>query len=159
MRRGYRVEIAREVQIYILHGHDLSVTAASRAAFYPKTRSETRFAQRHANFFTEPSKSVRQTDRSRSFALAGGSWSYRRDQNQFAVGIFFYAAPHVSGDFRFELPVKFQIVFRQSEFFRRHRNFFNLRALRNFNVAQQNNHSPKNFLHDNKKIRRRKIAT
>ena len=55
------------------------------------------------------------------------------------------ALPHVGRNFRFVLPVKFQIVFRQTELACRRRNLFDLRALCNFNVAQQNNRLPKFF--------------
>ena len=44
VRRGYRVEIAGKMQVNVLHGRDLSVAAARRAAFYAEHGTQRRFS-------------------------------------------------------------------------------------------------------------------
>ncbi len=68
--RGNRVQIARKVQIYIRHRHNLRISAARRAALYTENRPERGFAQGKADFFAELSHSVCKTDRYGSLTLS-----------------------------------------------------------------------------------------
>jgi hypothetical protein len=43
--RSDRVEIPREVQVYVLHRNNLGISAARRAAFYPENRTERRLSE------------------------------------------------------------------------------------------------------------------
>ena len=70
------VEVAGEVQVDILHGHDLSITAARCAALDAKDRAKARFPQRHGHILADPGQAVRQADRRGGLALACRS---RRD--------------------------------------------------------------------------------
>ena len=45
--RAYGMEIAGEVQIYVLHGHHLGISAARRAALYAEYRPQRRLPQRN----------------------------------------------------------------------------------------------------------------
>ena len=49
VRRGYRVDVARKVQVDVLHRRNLSVTAACRAALYAEHRTQRRLAEREAH--------------------------------------------------------------------------------------------------------------
>ncbi len=53
IRRADRVEVAREMQVDILHGHDLRVSAACRASLNAEHGTQRRLAQRHDDLFAD----------------------------------------------------------------------------------------------------------
>ena len=82
---AYGMEVARKVQIYVLHGHDLSVTSARRAALDAEHGSQRRLAQRDRHAFAKPLQPVRKTYCRRRLALSRGSGVDCGNKNQLAV--------------------------------------------------------------------------
>ena len=70
VRRGNRVQIAREMQIDFGHGYYLRVSTARRAAFDAKHGAERRLTKGQTRAFPYFGKSVRKTDRNGGFPLA-----------------------------------------------------------------------------------------
>ena len=85
VRRAYGVEIAGEVEVYVLHRDDLCVSAAGSAALDAEHRAETRLAQRCRRVFADAAQCVGKADRSRSLALARRSRRDGSDKNELAV--------------------------------------------------------------------------
>ena len=83
---GDGVEIAGEVQVDLLHRHDLGVAAAGRAALHAEAGAERGLAQADHRLLADPVQPVAQADRRRRLALAGRRRVDRRDQDQLAVG-------------------------------------------------------------------------
>ena len=135
IRRGNRVHIPGEMQVYVLHRHYLGIAAARRAALYAHNRSERRLAQGEHAFFPEPRQCVAEPDRSRSFALARRGRVYRRDQNELSVGLFHRRSNRIRADFRLVSAVLLNVLLAYSElcrnlFYREH-----FRALRYLNIT------------------------
>ena len=78
-------KIAGEVQVDILHRHDLRVAAARRSALEAKYRPEAGFAQTDDRILADGIERIAQTDRGRRLALAGGRRAHGRHQDQPAV--------------------------------------------------------------------------
>ncbi len=79
------VEVAGEVQIDVLHRHDLRVTAAGRAALHAEGRTEARLAQAQHRLLADVVERVGQADRGGRLALARRRRRDRRHQDQLAV--------------------------------------------------------------------------
>ncbi len=78
------VEIAGEVEVDVLHGHDLGVAAAGRAAFHAEARPQRRLAEADAGPLADAVQPVAQADARRRLALAGGRRRDRGHQDQLA---------------------------------------------------------------------------
>ena len=107
VRRRNRVQVAREMQINFRHRHDLCISAACRAALYPKHRTKRRFAQSKTGLFTDFGKSVRKTDRNGGFALARRGGVNRRYQNEFGCSFRVFR----QSDFCLVFAVQFKVGF------------------------------------------------
>ena len=68
--RADGVDVAGEVEIDVLHGYDLRIAAAGRAALNAEHRAEGRLAQAEHRFLAEGVHRVRQTNARRRLALA-----------------------------------------------------------------------------------------
>ena len=85
VRRRDGVEVAGEMEVDVLHRHDLGVAAASGAALHAERRPERRLAQAQHRLLADVVEGVGEADRGRGLALAGGRRRDRRDQDQLAV--------------------------------------------------------------------------
>jgi len=85
VRRGDGVEVAGEVEVDVLHRHDLSVAAARRATFHAERRAERRLAKAQHRLLTNVVERVRQANGGRGLALARWRRRDRSDQDQLAV--------------------------------------------------------------------------
>ena len=85
VRRGDGVEVAGEVQVDVLHRHDLGIAAAGGAALHAEGRAERRLAQAQHRLLADVIERVGQADRGRGLALAGRRRRDRGDQDQLAV--------------------------------------------------------------------------
>ena len=83
--RSDGVDIAGEMEIDVLHGHDLGVAATGGAALDPETRSQAGLAQAHHGLLADGVKTVAEADRGGSLTLAGRSWGNRGNQDQLTV--------------------------------------------------------------------------
>ena len=62
VRRGDRVKIPGEMQVDLVHRHDLGVAAAGRAALHPEHRAERRLADADHHLLAQPAERLRQAD-------------------------------------------------------------------------------------------------
>ena len=86
VRGADRVDVAGEVEVHVLHRHDLRVAAAGRTALDPEHRPERRLAQAERDVLADVAEALRQRDRRRRLALAGLRRGDRRDVDQLPVG-------------------------------------------------------------------------
>ena len=80
-----RVHVAREVEVDVLHRHDLRVAAAGGAALDAEDGAERRLAQRQDRAPADLAEALRQRHRGRRLALAGGRRRDRRHVDQLRV--------------------------------------------------------------------------
>ena len=86
VRAGDGVEIAGEMEVDVLHRHDLRIAAAGRAALHAEARAERRLAQADAcALLADAVQPVAEADRGRGLALAGRRRVDRGDEDQLAV--------------------------------------------------------------------------
>ena len=80
-----RVDVSGEVEVQVLHRHDLRVAAAGRAALDPEHRAERRLAQAEHRALADLAEPLRQADRGRRLALARLRRRDRGDADELAV--------------------------------------------------------------------------
>ena len=85
VRGAYGVEVAGEVQVYVLHGHDLGVAAAGRAALDAEDGAERGLAQRGHGALAYFPQAVGEADRGSRLALAGGRRGNGRHEYELPV--------------------------------------------------------------------------
>ena len=78
------VEVAGEMEVDVLHRHDLGVAAAGGAALHAETRSQRRLAQADGRPLADPVQAVAQPDARGGLAFAGGRRRDGRHQHQLA---------------------------------------------------------------------------
>ena len=83
--RADGVEVAGEVEVDVLHGDDLGVAAAGRAALDAEHRAEGGLAQGDGDVLADAAQAVGQTDGGGGLALARGGGRDGGDQDQLAV--------------------------------------------------------------------------
>ena len=140
VRRADGVEIARKVQVDILHGNDLRVAAACRAALHAEHGTERRFAERDDDVFADAAHSVRKTDGRGRLALACGRGRDRRHEHEFAVRLF--AVHDGKIDLRLIFSVVFDLVLGKSGALRNAQNMLRHRFLCDLNICFHDNLLP-----------------
>ena len=108
------VEVAREVEVDVLHGDDLRVAAARRAAFHPEHGSERRLADAERGVLADLAERLRHADRDRRLALARRRRIDSGHQHQAASRLATRqrAKPHL----RLVLAVQLDLVVVESQF-------------------------------------------
>ena len=89
MRRADRVEVPCEVEVDLLHRHDLAVTATGRTSLDPEDGSETRLSETEDGIAFAQIQSVGQTHREGRLPFAGRRRADPCNQNESAVGSTF----------------------------------------------------------------------
>ena len=84
--RADRVDVAREVEVHVLHRDDLRVAAARGAALDPEDGAERGLAQAEHGVLADVPEPLRQGDRRGRLALARLGRRDRGDVDQLAVG-------------------------------------------------------------------------
>ena len=74
-----RVDVAGEVEVDLLHRHELRAPAAGAAALDPEHRAERRLAQAEQRALADPAERLDERDRGRRLALADLRRRHRRD--------------------------------------------------------------------------------
>ena len=87
--RADGVQIAREVQVDVLHGHHLGIAAARGAALDAKHGAKAWLAQRKAHVFAHAVQRVGKAYAGGGFALARGRGADGRNQNHLGGRLFF----------------------------------------------------------------------
>ena len=82
VRGADRVDVAGEVEVQVLHRHDLRVAAARRAALDPEHRAERRLAQAEHRPLADVPEALGQRDRRRRLPLARLRRRDRRDADE-----------------------------------------------------------------------------
>jgi tRNA threonylcarbamoyl adenosine modification protein (Sua5/YciO/YrdC/YwlC family) len=77
----YSMKVSRKVEIYILHGHNLSVSPSCCPAFHPENRTQGRLAKCYDGFLSKPGQGIPQSYRSRCLAFACRCRGYGRNQD------------------------------------------------------------------------------
>ena len=134
VRRRDGVHVAREMQIDVLHRHDLRIAAARRAALHAENRAERRFAKRETRVVSLQPQSVGQSDGNGRLAFASRGRIDGCDQHKpaFLRTILQSKVIHLC----LIAAVRFQQIGRKAE---RIGDFFNglhHAGLRNFNIGQ-----------------------
>ena len=87
MRAGDGVEVAGEVEVHVLHRHDLRIAAPGRAALHPEVGPQRGLADADTRLLADTVQPVAQTDGGRRLAFTGRCGVDGSDQDQLAVGI------------------------------------------------------------------------
>ena len=85
VRGGDGVEVAGEVEVDVLHRHDLRIAAAGRAALDAEIRPERGLAHADDRLLADAVQAVAEADRRRGLAFAGRRRVDRGDEDQLAV--------------------------------------------------------------------------
>ena len=86
VRARDRVEVAGEMEIDVVHRHDLRIAAARRAAFHAEHRTEARLANAEHSVSAKPAQRLRETDERRALPFAGRRGIRRRDDDEPPAG-------------------------------------------------------------------------
>ena len=79
------VEISRKMQIQVLHGNHLRITASCRSALDAEARAERGLTKRNDCLLSELSERLSQTDAGSRLSFTGRCRVDRRDEDQPAV--------------------------------------------------------------------------
>ena len=109
VRRAYRVKIPGEMKVDVLHGDDLSVSAAGGAALYAEYRTERRLAQRDNGLLPDSAERVRKTDRRRGLAFARRGRRYRGNKHELPLLLSFERTEKLRRDLGFVRAVQLEI--------------------------------------------------
>ena len=88
------VEVAGEVQVDVLHGHHLSITAAGSTALDTKHRPQRGLTQGNHSLFPDLAQAVRKAHRGGGLTFAGGSRGNRCHQDQLTVWLILQVLQH-----------------------------------------------------------------
>ena len=109
--RADGVDVAREVEVQVLHRDQLRVAAAGRAALDAEDRAQRRLAQGQHGVDTEGVHRLREPDRGDRLALAQRRRRDRRDVDDLAVGCVLEPIEHGHVvDLRLVLAVELELV-------------------------------------------------
>ena len=114
VRGGDRVEIAREVEVDVLHRHDLGVPAARRPALHAEHGAERRLAHAQDRLLPQPAQCLRHTDRHGGLPLPRGRGTDAGDEHEAALRL----APlqGAQDDFRLVLAVQLDLLVLETQF-------------------------------------------
>ena len=104
-----RMEVAGEVEVDVLHRHDLRVAAAGRAALHPEAGAKRRLADADDRLLADVVQRIAKADRGRGLALARRRWGDGGDEDQLAVGPVGEPGDIVERDFGLVMPVGHQV--------------------------------------------------
>jgi hypothetical protein len=100
VRGADRVDVAGEVEVEVLHRHDLGHAAAGGAALDPEDRPERRLAQARDRTLADVAEPLGEADERRRLALAGLRRRHAGHADQLAVRLAGHAVDHVERDLR-----------------------------------------------------------
>ena len=129
------VEVAREVKVDVLHGNDLRIAAAGRAALHAEHGAQRRLAQGEHGVPADLAHAVGQAHAGGGLALARGRGVDGGHQDELA-GSMLFLAQQVVIDFRLVLAIGFQVLFRNADLLRYLGDGQRLRRLRDLDVRQ-----------------------
>ena len=110
VRGADRVDVAGEVEVEVLHRHDLGVAGTGRAALDPEHGPERRLAQAEDGVAADRAEALGERDGGRRLALAELRRRDRGDTNELAVGPGGESLEHRERDLRLVLPVRVELA-------------------------------------------------
>ena len=111
--RADRVDVAREVEVQVLHRHDLGVATTGGAALDPEDRPERGLAQAEHRPATDVPEPLCERDRCHRLSLTCLGRRDRGDVDQLAVLHVPQALEHREIDLRLRAPVRLHLVRKQ----------------------------------------------
>ena len=132
-RRTDGVHIAREVEVDILHGDDLRISAACGAALHAEHGAQRGLTQGDNHVLADTAHAVRKSDGGRRLALPCRSGRNGGDKDEFPL--LARAVHDGKIDFCLVLSVVLDVVLRKPRLFGNLQNWFKLGTLCNFNIA------------------------
>ena len=109
------VEIAGEVEVDVLHRHDLGVAAAGRPALHAEAGAEAGLAQADHGLLADAVEAVAEADGRGGLALARRRRRDGGDQDELAVGPFLQAVDEIEGDLRLARAVAVEVLFLDAD--------------------------------------------
>ena len=109
------VEIAGEMEVDVLHRHDLGIAAAGRAALHAEAGAEARLAQADERLLADVIERIAEADGGRGLAFAGRGRRDGGDEDQLAVGPAGERGDIVERDLRLVVAVGQDILRRNAE--------------------------------------------
>ncbi len=104
------------MQVDVLHGHHLRVTATGRATFDAEAGAEGGFADAAGGLLADAIEGIRQPDGRGCLALARGRGRDGRDQDQLALGFVLQALVEVQGNLGLGLAVVLDVLGPDAQF-------------------------------------------
>ncbi len=115
VRRRDGVEIAGEMQIDVLHRHDLGVAAAGRAPLHAERGTKRWLAQAEHRLLADVVERVGQAHRGGGLAFSRGRGRDRRDQDQLAVGAALERLDVVHRNLGLEVAIGIEVLWPDAE--------------------------------------------
>jgi hypothetical protein len=113
VRRSDGVKIAGEVQIDVLHRHDLCITAAGGATFHAERRAKRRFADAQHRLLADMVERVGKPNCRRRLALARRRRVDRAHQDELAVRLALQRVDEIHRHLGLVVAVRFEVLGRQ----------------------------------------------
>ena len=138
VRERDRGEVAGEVEVDVLHRHDLRVAAAGRAALHAEDRAERGLAQADDRFLADAVQRIAEPDRHRRLAFARRSGGDGGDEDQLAVLLALELRAVVERDLGLVMAEGLEMLLRDAEpLFRERDDRLHLRVLGDLDVAER----------------------
>ncbi len=134
---GYRVKVTGEMEIDVLHGHDLRMAATSRTSLHAKAGSERGLADAADRLAADAVQSVGQAHGGRGLALTRRGWGNGRDQDQLALRPVGQRVHEVQGDLCLMAPIGMDCVHRDPSDARDFADGFHRCRARDFKIVLQ----------------------
>ena len=115
VRRGDGVEVAGEMQVHVLHRHDLRIAAAGRTALDAEIGPERGLADADDGLLADAVQPVAEPDRGGRLAFAGRRRVDRGDQDQLAVLAAAARGDELGRDLRLVMAIGQQMLGRNAE--------------------------------------------
>ena len=112
------MEVPREMQVDVLHRHDLCIPAAGSAALETEARAERRLAQRNSDLLALTVERIGQADTRRRLALTCRRRVDGRHEDELAIRALLDALPGRERYFCLVLAVELQLIIGNAELFR-----------------------------------------
>src|SRR5262249_5249735 len=117
--RADGMQVASEMQVDVIHRHDLGVATAGGAAFDAEAWPERGLANAEHRLLAEIVERIGEADRGGGLALAGRRRGDRRNQDQLAVGSIFERLDEIHRHLGLVVAVRLEVLRRDAELFAR----------------------------------------
>ncbi len=129
------MEVAGEMQVDLVHRHDLGEAAAGGAALHPEAGAERGLAQAEHRLLADPAQRIGEADRGRCLAFAGRGRVDRGDEDQLSEVLRAQVLDVAGGDFRLVVAIGDDVLGRDAKACRHLADGAFLRRARNLDVT------------------------